>query len=314
VNAIPEVVTVGRISVDLYAQQVDASFLDPQTFTKSVGGSPTNVAIAAARLGRHAAVATKVGGEQLGDYVRRQLSDWGVDTTYVGTGVGLTPVVLAALDPPEDPQIIFYRGAAAPDTQLTTQDVPAAVIRECPVLWISFGALAQGSTADTCQDWLDLRERRAEVVLDLDFRPSMWPDLDAAHAVALAAVRRSTIVVGNRTECEVAVGETDPDRAADALLAEGVRLAIVKRGGDGVLLATADDRWTIPPVPIDVVCGLGAGDAFGGALIHGLLSGWTVPEIGLFANAAGAYVATQLTCGDAMPTIEQVEALLEGNR
>lgn len=313
-SAIPEVVTVGRISVDLYAQQVDASFLDPQTFTKSVGGSPTNVAISAARLGRHAAVATKVGAEQLGDYVRRQLADWGVDTTYVGTGDGLTPVVLAALDPPEDPQIIFYRGAAAPDTQLTTHDVPTAVIRECPVLWISFGALAQGSTADTCQDWLDLRERRAEVVLDLDFRPSMWPDLDAAHAVALAAVRRSTVVVGNGTECEVAVGETDPDRAADALLAEGVRLAIVKRGGDGVLLATADDRWTIPPVPINVLCGLGAGDAFGGALIHGLLSGWTVPEIGMFANAAGAYVATQLTCGDAMPTIDQVEALMEGSR
>ena len=313
-SAIPEVVTVGRINVDLYAQQVDASFLDPQTFTKSVGGSPTNVAISAARLGRHAAVATKVGAEQLGDYVRRQLADWGVDTTYVGTGDGLTPVVLAALDPPEDPQIIFYRGAAAPDTQLTTHDVPTAVIRECPVLWISFGALAQGSTADTCQDWLDLRERRAEVVLDLDFRPSMWPDLDAAHAVALAAVRQSTVVVGNGTECEVAVGEADPDRAADALLAEGVRLAIVKRGGDGVLLATADDRWTIPPVPIHVLCGLGAGDAFGGALIHGLLSGWTVPEIGMFANAAGAYVATQLTCGDAMPTIDQVEALMEGSR
>ena len=313
-SVIPEVVTVGRISVDLYAQQIGASFRDPQTFTKSVGGSPTNVAIAAARLGHHAAVATKVGSEALGDYVRQQLRDWGVDTTFVGTGEGLTPVVLAALDPPEDPPIIFYRGAAAPDTQLTTHDVPTAVIRECPVLWISFGALAQGSTADTCQDWLDLRERRAEVVLDLDFRPSMWPDLDAAHAVALAAVRRSTVVVGNRTECEVAVGETDPDRAADALLAEGVRLAIVKKGGEGVLLATPDDRWTVPPVPINVLCGLGAGDAFGGALIHGLLSGWTVPEIGMFANAAGAYVATQLTCGDAMPTIEQVEGLMEGNR
>lgn len=312
-SAVPEVVTVGRVSVDLYAQQEGASFADPQTFAKSVGGSPTNVAVAAARLGHHAAVATKVGGEQLGDYVRGQLRDWGVDVSYVGTGDGQTPVVLAALDPPEEPPIIFYRGTAAPDTQITTNDVPVDVIRTCPVLWISFGALAQGETADTCQDWLDLRERRAEVVLDLDYRPSMWRDREVAHAVALAAVRRSTVVVGNRTECEVAVGETDPDRAADALLAEGVRLAIVKRGGEGVLLATADDRWTVPPLPIDVLCGLGAGDAFGGALVHGLLSGWTVPEIGMFANAAGAYVATQLTCADAMPTIGQVEALMEGS-
>ena len=313
-NPIPEVITVGRISVDLYAQEIDASFRDPQTFTKSVGGSPTNVAIAAARLGHHAAVATKVGDDALGGYVRQQLSEWGVDTAYVGTGDGQTPVVLAALDPPEDPQIVFYRGSAAPDTQITTVDVPTVAIRECRVLWISFGALAQGSTADTCQDWLDLRGRRPDVVLDLDYRPSMWSSRDAAHAVALEAVRRATVVVGNRTECEVAVGQTDPDRAADALLAEGVRLAIVKKGGEGVLLATPDDRWTVPPVPIEVLCGLGAGDAFGGALIHGLLSGWTVPEIGMFANAAGAYVATKLTCGDAMPTIEQVESLMEGGR
>ncbi len=313
-SGIPDILTVGRISVDLYAQEIGASFLDPQTFTKSVGGSPTNVAIAAARLGHHAAVATKVGSEKLGDYVRQQLRDWGVDTSYVGTGDGLTPVVLAALDPPEDPQIIFYRGAAAPDTQIAAGDVPVDVIRDVPVLWISFGALAQGSTAATCEQWLDQRDRRSDVVLDLDYRPSMWPDPARAHEVALAAVRRSTVVVGNRTECEVAVGETDPDRAADALLAEGVRLAIVKRGGDGVLLATPEDRWTVPPVPIEVVCGLGAGDAFGGALIHGLLSGWTVPEIGMFANAAGAYVATQLTCGDAMPTLDQVEALMDGGR
>ena len=313
-NSTPEVITVGRISVDLYAQEIDASFRDPQTFTKSVGGSPTNVAIAAARLGHHAAVATKVGDDALGGYIRQQLSDWGVDTTYVGTGDGQTPVVLAALDPPEEPQIVFYRGAAAPDTQITTVDVPTVAIRECRVLWISFGALAQGSTADTCQDWLDVRGRRPDVVLDLDYRPSMWASRDAAHAVALEAVRRSTVVVGNRTECEVAVGHTDPYRAADALLAEGVRLAIVKKGGEGVLLATPDDRWTVPPVPIEVLCGLGAGDAFGGALIHGLLSGWTVPEIGMFANAAGAYVATKLTCGDAMPTIEQVESLMEGGR
>ena len=308
--AVPEVVTVGRVSIDLYAQQEGASFLDPQTFAKSIGGSPTNVAVAAARLGRRAAIVTKVGEGSLGDYVRHQLSRWGVDTTYIGTGDGQTPVVLAALDPPEDPQIVFYRGDAAPDTQITTDDVPEEVIRTTPVLWISFGALAQGATAQTCDAWLTLRDRRAEVVLDLDYRPSMWPDHEVAHETALGAVRRSTVVVGNRIECKVAIGETDPDRAADALLAEGVRLAIVKRGGEGVLLATTDGRWTVPPLPIEVLCGLGAGDAFGGSLIHGLLSGWTVPEIGMFANAAGAYVATQLTCSDAMPTIEQVEAMM----
>ena len=308
--ATPDVVTIGRVSVDLYAREEGARFIDPQTFAKSIGGSPTNVAVAAARLGHHAALVTKVGAGPLGDYVRHQLSLWNVDTSYVGTGEGQTPVVLTALDPPEEPQIEFYRGTSAPDTQITLDDVPEDVIRHTRVLWMSLGALAQGTTAHTCEAWLDLRSRHPEVVLDLDYRPSMWRDRKHAHDVALAAVRRSTVVVGNRAECEVAVGETDPDRAADALLAEGVRLAIVKRGGDGVLLATQEDRWTVPPLPINVVCGLGAGDAFGGALIHGLLSGWTIPEIGMFANAAGAYVATKLTCSDAMPTIEQVEDMM----
>ena len=89
-------------------------------------------------------------------------------------------------------------------------------------------------------------------------------------------------------------------------------------GSDQAALALDQHRAAAveeaPPVPVEVVCGLGAGDAFGGALIHGLLSGWTVPEIGMFANAAGAYVATQLTCGDAMPTLDQVEALMDGGR
>ena len=306
----PDVITVGRVSVDLYAREEGAGFLDPQTFAKSIGGSPTNVAVAAARLGHHAALVTKVGAGPLGEYVRHQLRTWNVDTSFVGTGDGQTPVVLTALDPPEDPKIEFYRGSSAPDTQITTDDVPEQVIHDTRILWMSFGALAQGETARTCEQWLDLRARHPEVILDLDYRPAMWPDPGRAHEVALAAVRRSTVVVGNRAECEVAIGETDPDLAADALLAEGVRLAIVKRGGDGVLLATTEDRWTIPPLPIDVLCGLGAGDAFGGALIHGLLSGWTIPEIGMFANAAGAYVATQLTCSDAMPTIELVEDMM----
>ena len=107
----------------------------------------------------------------------------------------------------------------------------------------------------------------------------------------------------------MALGESEPDAAADSLLEMGVHLAIVKMGGGGVLLATGTERVRVSPVPIDVLCGLGAGDAFGGALVHGLLLDWSLREIGEFANAAGAYVATQLTCADAMPTAQQVEEL-----
>jgi 5-dehydro-2-deoxygluconokinase len=306
-----DLLTVGRISVDLYSRELNAGFDDPQTFAKSVGGSPTNVAVAAARLGHSAAVATKVGADPFGGYIRDRLTDWGVDTRFVGTHPeAMTPLAFAALDPPEEPQILFYRWPYAPDTTLVEADVPVDVVTGCRVLWMSLGALATGTTAQAGLAWMSVRARRAHVVLDLDYRPTMWDSIEAARAVAQQALAMSTVAVGNRQECLMAVGEDAPDAAADALLAAGVTLAIVKMGGDGVMLATAEGRWRVPPTPIDVVCGLGAGDAFGGALVHGLLSEWDVPTIGRYANAAGAFVAAQLTCADAMPTVPDLEALL----
>lgn len=305
-----DVVTVGRVSVDLYAQDVGASFTDPQTFTKSVGGSPTNVAVAAARYGHSSVVITGVGDDTLGDYVCTRLQQWGVTTDYIARVPGvLTPVVLAALDPPEDPTIVFYRGEAAPDTRIERTADRDAIVRDARIFWMSQGALAQGETARSSRGWLEERSRSAHTILDLDYRPTMWPDVDTARVAAQHAISCASVVVGNRDECAMALGESDPDTAADALLHAGVALAIVKMGGGGVLLATQAERVRITPLPIAVLCGLGAGDAFGGALVHGLLAGWDLEELGEFANAAGAYVATKLTCADAMPTSEQVTAL-----
>jgi 5-dehydro-2-deoxygluconokinase len=121
---------------------------------------------------------------------------------------------------------------------------------------------------------------------------------------AQRAIANCTIAIGNLTECDVALGIKDPHKAAQDLLDRGVSLAIVKMGGDGVMLANKDEIHVIKPMPIKLVCGLGAGDAFGGALVHGLLSGWGLQEIGEFANAAGAYLASELMCSDAMPTID----------
>ncbi len=306
-----DVLSVGRISVDLYAVEPHIGFDGQQSFQKSVGGSPTNVAVAAARLGHRVGLATKVGDDQFGEYVRSRLGAWGVTTDFVGVQPGgQTPLALAALTPPESPTVVFYRGPAAPDTTLTAHDVPADVVTGAQILWISQGSLAQGTTAETCLHWMGLRSRDQHTILDLDYRPALWDSVDSAREMATRAIALSTIVVGNREECDVAVGTSDPNRAADLLLAAGVRLAIIKLGADGVLLATSTERVRIPAIPITLVCGLGAGDAFGGALCHGLLSGWDLNETGSFANAAGALVSTRLTCADAMPTVDEVTELV----
>lgn len=305
-----DVLSVGRISVDLYSMEPDVGFTEQQSFQKSVGGSPTNVAIAAARLGLRVALATKVGDDAFGGYATSKLEGWGVDTAFVGRVTGSqTPLALAALTPPESPTVIFYRGPAAPDTTLATDDVPAETIRASGVLWISQGSLAQGTTAATCLDWMSLRTRDQHTILDLDYRPSLWAKVDDARTMAKHAISLATVVVGNREECDIAVGTSEPDLAADALLESGVRVAIIKMGAEGVLLATASDRIRIPATPIDVVCGLGAGDAFGGSLCYGLLRGWDLERIGHVASAAGAIVSTRLTCADAMPTLDELDEM-----
>ena len=158
---------------------------------------------------------------------------------------------------------------------------------------------------------LKVRAKAGITVLDLDWRPMFWPSPEEARDSIQRALSCATVAVGNVDECEVAVGERDPRAAAAALHERGVELAIIKQGPKGVLASDGTQIVEVPPVPVEVVNGLGAGDAFGGALCHGLLAGWDLERIMRFANAAGAIVASRLACADAMPTEAEVLTKLE---
>jgi len=307
-----DLLTVGRISVDLFSEQINTPFSQPQTFQKSIGGSPTNVAVAAARLGLKSAIVTKVGVDPLGAFVINKLQNFGVDTKYVTLAEsGLTPVVLASQDPPEDPKIIFHRQPSAPDTQLLSSDIDDQTLASAKNFWVSACALSHGSTAESILQWLAKRAKASETIIDLDYRPSFWKSRDDARNAAERALEYCTIAIGNLAECEVALGVSNPNGAADALLNRGISLAIVKMGGEGVLLANKDKSVIIKPLPIKLVCGLGSGDAFGGALIYGMINGWDLEKTGAFANAAGAYLASELMCADAMPSLETLNTFIK---
>ena len=314
----PQVLTVGRIGVDLYPQQTGVPLSAVTTFARSLGGTATNVAVGATRLGHRAAVLTKVGPDEFGTYARQALEGFGVDTRYVGTAEELlTPVVFCALDPPEDPPLLFYRLPVAPDLTLTKDDVPWDLVRDVPVLWVTGTGVSTEPARQTQLDMLAHRGRPDAAdgrftVLDLDWRPMFWPSPQDARREYELMLEHVTVVVGNRAEVEVAVGTADPEEAARRLLDHGVELALVKKGAEGVLVATREGVSTVAPQLVDVVCGLGAGDAFGGALVHGLLSGWDPVRIAEHGNAAGAIVVAQLACADAMPTVEELEAMVAG--
>ena len=307
-----ELLTIGRVSVDLYAEQT-GSMRNVTTLRKSIGGTSTNVAVAAARLGRRAGTVTKVGDDQFGDYVRYALTEtFNVDSRFVTTDPNLkTPLAFAELDPPEDPSIIFYREPRAPDLNITPADVDHDVVRDVDVFWVPASRFADEVAGATVSELLTVRDRRRHTIIDLDWRPMFWESPAAATDAIAPMLTNFTIAIGNRDECAIAVGTREPNEAADRLLELGMEIAVIKLGADGVMIATADGvRESVPPYLVDVVCGLGSGDAFGGALVHGLLEGWDPVTIIKWGNAAGAIIAGRMMCADDMPTIADIEQLL----
>jgi 5-dehydro-2-deoxygluconokinase len=315
VTAAPQVVTMGRTGVDIYPLQHGVGLEEVRTFEKFLGGSATNVAVAVARHGHSVRLVTKVGNDAFGRYVRREAERLGVDPASISAldGAGPpTPVTFCEIFPPDDFPLWFYRWPTAPDLLLQEDDVPLDLVRDAEVFWATVTGLSQEPSRATHHAAWVARRRARHTVLDLDYRPMFWADVAEAHAQVERALELVTVAVGNAQECEVAVGEVDPQRAADALLDRGLDLAVVKQGPRGVLAATRDERVEVEPFPVEVVNGLGAGDAFGGALVHGLLEGWDLERTIRFANVAGAIVAGRLECSTAMPTPDEVDAALAG--
>jgi 5-dehydro-2-deoxygluconokinase len=304
-----DVVTMGRVSVDIYPDQ-SGPIEDVDTFRTYLGGSPTNVAVAAARHGRRAAAITCVGDDPFGRLVRREFARYGVDDRFLAVRPGLrTPLAFCEMFPPDEFPIYFYR-ERAPDLTITVDELDLLTIAQARIFWATVTGLSAEPSRSATLAALQARGRSAHTILDLDYRASLWSSATAARGWVQEAIRSVDVVVGNLEEFDVAVGTREPEAAAQAALALGVRLAVVKRGPDGVLASHGHGTVEVPAVKVPVVNGLGAGDAFGGALCHGLLAGWPLARVLRYGNAAGAIATTRIPCSAAMPTPDQVEALI----
>ncbi|MFF0970765.1 5-dehydro-2-deoxygluconokinase [Streptomyces sp. NPDC003703] len=307
-----DVITMGRIGVDLYPLQTGVPLSRVSTFGKFLGGSAANVAVAAARLGRRTAVITRTGDDPFGDYLHEALRGFGVDDRHVTAVPGLpTPVTFCEVFPPDDFPLYFYRRPKAPDLEIDAHDLDLAAVADARVFWVTGTGLSEEPSRTATLAALAHRARSGHTVFDLDWRPVFWTDPAAARPFYAEALRHATVAVGNLDEVEVATGVREPRAAARALLDAGAELAVVKQGPAGVLaLDRAGRTAEVPPLPVEVLNGLGAGDAFGGALCHGLLAGWDLARVMRYANAAGAIVASRLECSSAMPDAAEVESAL----
>ena len=307
-----DVLAIGRVGVDIYPLQDGVGLEDVSTFGKYLGGSATNVSIAAAKHGLRSAIITRTGDDPFGRFVHRELVRLGVDDRYVSSVDGLnTPVTFCEIFPPDDFPLYFYREPIAPDLVINGDELDLDAVRSARVYWSTVTGLSREPSRAAHHVAWEARGRAPLTILDLDYRPMFWSDPSTASREVAAALPHVTVAVGNREECEIAVGESDPQRAADALLDRGVELAIVKQGPRGVLAKTATDSIEVPTHFVEVVNGLGAGDSFGGALCFGLLQEWPLETILRFANVAGAIVAGRRECSTAMPTTAEVNEVLK---
>lgn len=313
----PQLLAIGRALVDFYPE-TDGPLTDVRRYRSAVGGSPANVAIAASTLGVRTALVARVGDDPLGAFVRAELSRLGVDTTDVLGVTGVTtPVAVCEIDPPDRFPLTFLRPEPPADLQIQGGDLDRGRVVGAGILWASLSGLSGEPARTAVMESFAARAGRRHTVLDLDYRASFWSSAAVAGAAARAALPLATVAVGNLEECRIALGlDADPtaDEAATALLDAGVDLAIVKLGEHGVLGATRSMRLHVAPVPVTVVNGLGAGDAFGGALCAGLIDDRPLADVLRFANAAGAMVASRRGASEAMPTRAEVEGLLAASR
>lgn len=310
-----DVICLGRVSIDMYPLQTGVGLDVVDTFGKFLGGSATNVAVATARLGHPTALITRTGDDPFGRFVRDECVRLGIDPRFVQAVDGMqTPVTFCELFPPDDFPLYFYQSADVPYFHVRADELDLDAIAAAGVYWSTLTGLAREPSREAHHAAWRVRNRMPNTVLDLDFRSRFWRTRSDAVREVVRALPRVTVAIGNAEECALATNQTNPVAAAKALLDAGVELAIVKQGPLGALGMTRDDTVMVPAFSVDTVNGLGAGDAFGGAICHGLLNGWPLERMLRFANAAGALVASRLECANAMPVEQEVRAMLAGTQ
>jgi 5-dehydro-2-deoxygluconokinase len=293
---VTDAVVIGRVGIDLYPNQLETPLREVRTYTRFVGGFAGNVATGLARLGVSAAIVSRVGDDPHGDYVRSWLAGEGVDVRFLATDPEwLTPPTFCEVWPPDRFPIFFYRRPTAPDWQLSPADFDADEVAAAPLLYATGTGLAQSPSRETTL--AALRAHQGTAIFDLDWRPVLWNETSAYPELAAEAAALADIVIGNEEE------------VAAAQLGEVPRL-VLKRGERGATVIEDGETIDVPGYPVDVINGLGAGDALAAALGHGLLHGLSLAEATRRGTVAGALVAAQLACSEAMPTLDELEAAL----
>ncbi len=314
-----DLISMGRVAVDLYAEQIGASLKDVETFKKYVGGSAGNCAIGSARLGLKVSMLSKVGADAMGDFVRETLKEENIDTNSLQSSEDhLTGLVVLGICPPDHFPLIFYRNQCA-DLYIDAQTISSRYIGSAKALLVTGTGFCEQHSHDTTLAVMQLaKEQNTKIILDIDYRPVLWglsKKGDGESRFKSSAKVSETLqhilplcalVVGTEEEICIGGGSTDLKSARQKIQSLTDALIVVKKGKDGCALYASGHEKDIPGYPVPVLNVLGAGDAFMSGLLSVLLKNGSVDEACRRGNACGAIVVRRHGCAPAMPYLDEV--------
>jgi 5-dehydro-2-deoxygluconokinase len=308
-----DLLTMGRSSIDLYANEVGAPFIEIKSFAAYVGGCPTNVAVSARRLGLRTALLNALGEDLVGDFVTNFLKGEDVETKYGVRKRGRrTSAFLLGIEPPDRFPIVPYR-EGGPDFELNINDVLAAPIPVSRAVLLTGSGLARQPSRDaTLFAAEQARAHHTPVILDLDFRAELWPDVRAYGVAVRSLLPLVDVVLGTSEEVSAAFLSGTTAEAVERVLAAGPEALVLKRGAENTLVyVRGGEVLEVPTFKVDVLNVLGAGDAFAGGFLYGYLKGWDWYRAARMGNACGAIVVTRHGCANFMPYEEEALAFVE---
>lgn len=310
-----DAVILGRIGYDLYSEEPKTPLPQVRRFSRYLGGSSANMAVGLARLGARVGIVSCLGDDSLSDFLRAFLAEENVDTSHIQTAPGFLPsLCLTEVTPPDRFPQVFYRHDAV-DTRLDASEEDLAFVASSRMLITNGTALCASPSRESAYRAMErARAAGAQVVLDIDFRSMSWRSAaDAGLAVRLA-LPFVDVLVGNQPEFKLVAGADSLDAATDYLMKSGVPLLVSKLGEQGTRALTANEQVYLPPYKVEICTTIGAGDGFAAGFLRARLEGLPLLECLHWGNAAAAIVVSRLSCSEAMPRREEVEAILREQR
>ncbi|WP_079912317.1 5-dehydro-2-deoxygluconokinase [Paenibacillus sp. 32352] len=310
---------LGRLCIDLNANEIHRPMEETRTFTKYVGGSPANITIAIARLGKKAGFIGRVSDDQHGRFITSYLEQRGIDTSSVITDKSgtVTGLAFTEIKSPTDCSIQMYRDNVA-DLKLEPNDVREEYIKNAKAIMISGTALAASPSREAVFKAVELaRKHNVVVFFDIDYRPYTWKSREETGIYCSLVAEKSDVILGGREEFDLLEApygplQKDDTATANRWFAHHAKIVLVKHGGDGSVAFTKDGQsFTGTTFPANVVKTFGAGDSFAGAFIYGLMNGWDIARSQQFGAASASIVVSSHSCSDAMPTAEEIQAVID---